>query len=269
MASHLATQPSGGFVSGASNASGIRFSQLQPCRAEMEYDCLGLPERVGCHKHLQGRAEARAAQAPELAYRPRPRTETLAGGSRLAGFTQPPSLQRPRRRLAAASWSTGLLWRLLKAGLAFDSEFCFSQWASALPRLLLRTRTSFSLFLTQTFCLCRDDSLSISTALFPLPIIRWNLCKVPSRLARVPPGSAGLESPHLLNSAMCLQVAWARKGVPPLCWQSSSMCPAKGPFCPSFFSHVSGTSMRPDFLGPHTRRQGAFLLLPTLPRSSP
>ena len=52
--------------------------------------------------------------------------------------------------------------------LSFGS---FSQWAQALPRLLLRTRSSFSRFLLKTFCLRQDDDASISTALFPLPLL--------------------------------------------------------------------------------------------------
>ena len=80
---------------------------------------------------------------------------------------QPRRLQHRARRLEerAQSHLEG------PCSLFFGATFSFSQWAQALPRLLLRTRSSFSRFLLKTFCLRRDDDASISTALFPLPLL--------------------------------------------------------------------------------------------------
>ena len=55
---------------------------------------------------------------------------------------------------------------------AVDAEFTFCSWVSSVPRLLRDARTQFAHFLVSTLALCRDDSLSPSTALFPLPLLR-------------------------------------------------------------------------------------------------
>ena len=52
----------------------------------------------------------------------------------------------------------------------FEGGFTFGSWASCLPRLLLKAKTAFSRFLSQTLPLSRDDASPVSTALFPLPL---------------------------------------------------------------------------------------------------
>ena len=54
--------------------------------------------------------------------------------------------------------------------LPYDGEFSFTSWGHALPRLILKSGTSFASFIAKTLRLERDDDLSISTALFPLPL---------------------------------------------------------------------------------------------------
>ena len=49
-------------------------------------------------------------------------------------------------------------------------EFSFCLWASSLVRLVLKSGTSFSHFLSSTLPLCRDGSLPVASALFPLPL---------------------------------------------------------------------------------------------------
>ena len=57
------------------------------------------------------------------------------------------------------------------AGLSgLTSEFSLCSWVSALPRLLRSTKTPFSQFMLSTLPLCRDSSLAVSSALFPLPV---------------------------------------------------------------------------------------------------
>ena len=48
--------------------------------------------------------------------------------------------------------------------------FGFCLWASSLVRLILKSGTSFAVFLKSTLPLCRGDGLSAPTALFPLPL---------------------------------------------------------------------------------------------------
>ncbi|CAE7488995.1 unnamed protein product [Symbiodinium sp. CCMP2592] len=52
----------------------------------------------------------------------------------------------------------------------FCSEFDFWSWASALPRLISASRTSFAKFLQSTFCALSRGLPVSPTALFPLPI---------------------------------------------------------------------------------------------------
>ena len=58
----------------------------------------------------------------------------------------------------------------LDLDFGFESEFDFCPWISSLPRLRKGARIPFSHFILSTFPLCRDKSLHVSTALFPLPI---------------------------------------------------------------------------------------------------
>ena len=57
------------------------------------------------------------------------------------------------------------------AGLSgLTSEVSFCSWVSALPRLLRSAKTPFSHFMLSTLPLCRDSTLAVSSALFPLPV---------------------------------------------------------------------------------------------------
>ena len=89
----------------------------------------------------------------------------------------PPAASMPVQPASSVP-SEGSSEALLQEGgepLPFHGHFSFGQWASALPRLVLRSRTPFSRFLQTTFCLCRDNGLSVSTAIFPLPLLRDGL----------------------------------------------------------------------------------------------
>ena len=52
----------------------------------------------------------------------------------------------------------------------FCSEFDFWTWASAMPRLVLSSGTSFSRFLKASFCIRDRGPPASDTALFPLPV---------------------------------------------------------------------------------------------------
>ena len=50
------------------------------------------------------------------------------------------------------------------------SEFSFRLWASSLIRRVLKSGTCFGYFVSSALTLCRDSSLPVATALFPLPL---------------------------------------------------------------------------------------------------
>ena len=52
-------------------------------------------------------------------------------------------------------------------------EFSFCLWASSRVRLVLKSGTSFGRFLSSTLPLCRDTSLDVASALFPLPLLPY------------------------------------------------------------------------------------------------
>ena len=52
----------------------------------------------------------------------------------------------------------------------FSSQFSFWSWATALPRLVLSSRTSFAKFLRVSFCVRERGHPASDTALFPLPV---------------------------------------------------------------------------------------------------
>ena len=59
----------------------------------------------------------------------------------------------------------------------FSSQFSCWSWASALPRLVLASRTSFSKFLRSSMCIRDRGQPASDSALFPLPVLDLSVFK--------------------------------------------------------------------------------------------
>ena len=130
-------------------------------RAMLDYDCPSVPERGRLDKYPKDRGASSRSKRSQRSASCVQGSSTFekAAARRSLGCEESSLREVPVLTEEPVSHSLES-----QAPLFFEATFTFSQWAQALPRLLSRTRTSFSRFLCKTFCLCRDETLSVSTA---------------------------------------------------------------------------------------------------------